>query len=92
MSVLRGVLIGDDLKFLYGIFRNQSHRATHDVVIKVAPIDRDAGTSCRSTTRHDAAVQPLGGVVGRRGRGSRNQIRQLLEVAVIDGQIRNLNL
>ena len=39
-----------------------------------------------------AAVKPLSGIVGGRGRGARDQVGQLLEVAVVDGQVGDLRL
>ena len=92
VSVFRRKLVRNDLKFLNCILGHEPHRATHDVVIEIATVHADAGTArCRSTRNH-SAIEPLGRVVGRRWRCSRNQVCKLLEIAVVDGQIGNLCL
>src|SRR5207245_2445046 len=92
MSVLGRILVGDDLKFLDRVLRHQTNGATDDVVVEVAAVHTDAGTARCGSAGDYSTIQALGGIVGRRRRHTRNQVCELLEVAVVDGEIGNLYL
>src|SRR5262249_22378761 len=92
VTVLRGELVGDDLEFLDRILGNQANRPANNIVVKVAAIDTDPGTSRRGSARHNAPIKPLGGIVGRRWCGAGDEVSQLLKIPVINWQVGNLYL
>ena len=92
MAVLGGKLVGDDLKFLDGIFRHQPHGPADNVVIEISSVHANARATRGRPAGDDAAVEALRWVVGGRGGHTGNQVGKLLEVPVVDGQGRNLQL
>src|SRR6266566_274300 len=64
MAVLGGKLVGDDLKFLDGIFRHQPHRPADDVVVEISSVHANARATRGRPAGDDAAVEALRWVVG----------------------------
>ena len=56
VAVFGGVLVGNDLKLLDGIFRHQAYGAANDVVIEIAAIHADGGTARRRSARDHTAI------------------------------------